>query len=153
MGLRLNSVNLHIANDLRLAASDLEAAKTLSKIHNRNDAYHAQQAAEKILLSLLTAEGTHIERKDSHRLDVLRDKLPDESPFKSRFGGLTYLTAYATTFRYPKDAGRIPSGPEDDELLEAINQIESLLGDVAGYFGVDLAASDRVPSVNIKPPR
>ncbi len=71
------SLELHIANALRLAHADLEAAEMLAARENRNDAYHAQQAAEKILLSLLTSEGIKAERRDSHRLDVLRDLLPD----------------------------------------------------------------------------
>lgn len=149
----MSPVNLHIANALRLAADDLEAAKALSEIGNRYDAYHAQQAVEKILLALLTAEGVHIERKDSHRLDVMRDKLPNENPLKKRFGDLVYLTSYATTYRYPKDAGRIPVGPGDAELQEAIDKLELLLNDVASHFGVDLAASDKVPSATSVPPR
>lgn len=76
------SVELHIANTLRLAHADLEAAEMLAARENRNDAYHAQQAAEKILLSLLTSEDIKAERRDSHRLDVLRDLLPDANPFK-----------------------------------------------------------------------
>jgi len=44
-------VDLHIANNLRLAAGDLRDAKTLRKFHSRNAAYHAEQAAEKLLLA------------------------------------------------------------------------------------------------------
>jgi hypothetical protein len=101
----------------------------------------------------LTSEGTHIERKDSDRLDVLRDKLPDGNRFKARFSGLTYPTSYATAYRYPKDAGRLPDSPDIAELQKAIDKIESLLIEIADHFGVDLAASDRVPSATVEPPR
>jgi HEPN domain-containing protein len=67
------SAELHIANALRLAREDLEAARLLLGADNRNDAYHAQQTAEKMLLALLTSEGIRAERRDSHRIDVLRD--------------------------------------------------------------------------------
>ena len=76
------SAELHIANTLRLAHEDLEAAEMLAAKENGNDAYHEQQAAEKILLALLTSESIKAERKDSHRLDVLRDPLPDANTFK-----------------------------------------------------------------------
>ena len=145
--------DLHIANDLRLAADDLSAARLLWRADNRNDAYHVQQAAEKILLALLTSEGVYVERKDSHRLDVLRDKLPKDNPFKDRFNGLTQLTLYATTFRYPRTAGRIPQRANKSDLEKFIEKIDRILNDAASHFEVDLGASDHVPAKNIQPPR
>lgn len=147
------SVELHIANNLRLAHEDLEAAEMLAAKKNRNDAYHAQQAAEKILLSLLTSEGIRAERRDSHRLDVLRDLLPDANTFKGRFSSLTFLTAYATTYRYPKDAGRLPARAERDDLDPAMEALRKILNDVAAHFGVKLTDSDRIPAVSSAPPR
>lgn len=114
------SIELHIANTLRLAYEDLEAAAMLAAKGNRYDAYHAQQAAEKMLLALLTCEGIRADRKDSHRLDVLRDLLPDPNSFKARFSPLTFLSLYATTYRYPKDAGRIPARAQRNELETAL---------------------------------
>jgi HEPN domain-containing protein len=64
------SAELHIANTLRLAHEDLEAAELLAARGNRYDAYHAQQAGEKILLALLISEDIRAERRDAHRLDV-----------------------------------------------------------------------------------
>lgn len=147
------SVELHIANLLRLAKDDIAAAAMLAAHENRNDAYHAQQAAEKILLALLTSEGIRAERRDSHRLDVLRDLLPDANTFKTRFSPLTYLTVYATTYRYPKDAGRLPARPDKSELSPAVEALTVLLGAVAAHFGVDLAESDRVPATSSAAPR
>ncbi len=147
------SAELHIANALRLARDDLEAARLLFQADNRNDAYHAQQAAEKMLLALLTSEGIRAERRDAHRIDVLRDLLPDADPFKSRFSRLTYLTVFATTYRYPKDAGRIPMRAERDQLEEALTLLEQILIDLAAHFGVELVASDRLPAARVMPPR
>lgn len=147
------SADLHIANALRLAREDLEAAEALAQIGNRNDAYHAQQAAEKILIALLTSEGIRAERKDSHRLDVLQGLLPDANLFKARFASVLFLTIYATTYRYPKDAGRLPAKADRDELGVAVNTVKQILGEVAHHFGVGLTDSDRVPATSVKAPR
>lgn len=147
------SAELHIANTLRLAHEDLEAAELLAARGNRYDAYHAQQAGEKILLALLISEGIRAERRDAHRLDVLRDLLPDANRFKRRFSGLTFLTAYATTYRYPKDAGRLPAAAPADELMPAIRDLWDILKEVAAHFGVVLTASDRVPAISALPAR
>lgn len=149
----LKAIDLHIANHLRLADEDLKAAQVLIKAGNRFGAYHAEQAAEKILLALITSEQTHVERKDAHRLDVLRDKLPDENPFKARFQSLVYLTAYATTFRYPKEGGRLPAQPSEEEIDEGVAKIKSILDDAVKHFGVDINASDNFPAKNSAPPR
>lgn len=147
------SAELLIANTLRLAHGDLEAAELLAAKENRNDAYHAQQAAEKILLALLTSEAIKVERKDSHRLDVLRDLLPDSNPFKDRLSAVTFLTVYATTYRYPKDAGRLPARAEKNELETAMATTRKILYDVATHFGVDLVESDKVPATTSSAPR
>lgn len=147
------SAELHIANMLRLAHEDLEAAEMLAAKENRNDAYHAQQAAEKILLALLTSEGIKAGRKDSHRLDVLRDLLPDANSFKSAMAPLTYLTVYATTYRYPKDAGRLPAKAEKSDLGAALAALKKILDDVTKHFGVNLTDSDKVPATSSAAPR
>lgn len=147
------SADLHIANALRLAHEDLEAAAALSAIRNRNDAYHAQQAAEKILLALLTSEGITAERKDAHRLDVLQGLLPDANPFKHRLAPVLHLTVYATTYRYPKDAGRLPARADSRDLELAVKTIQQVLADVAAHFGVGLTDSDKIPAASSTAPR
>lgn len=147
------SAELHIANALRLAREDLEAARLLSAADNRNDAYHAQQAAEKMLLALLTSEGIRAERRDSHRIDILRDLLPEANPFKAHFAPLTFLTVFATTYRYPKDAGRIPARAERAKLDAAFTALEAILAQLVAHFGVELRASDRLPAARSEPPR
>ena len=147
------STELHIANSLRLAHEDLVAAQALSAIDNRNDVYHLQQAAEKILLALLNSESIKAERRDSHRLDVLRDLLPDENTFKVKLSPITFLTVYATTYRYPKDAGRLPQRGEKDEIAAAAKTLQVILADAAVHFGIGLTDSDRIPAKRSTPPR
>lgn len=147
------SVELQIANYLRLAADDIDGADVLRKSDNRNDAYLAEQAAEKLLMALLTSEGIKPDRKDNHRLDVLRDLLPETNPFKERFRALTFLTRFATTYRYPKDGGRIPERPQQERLEVALAELRRLVTDLAGHFKVELQASDREPADNPAAPR
>ncbi|MGE7371338.1 HEPN domain-containing protein [Neorhizobium sp. NPDC001467] len=136
-----------------MAHDDLEAAQALAAIENRNDAYHAQQAAEKILIALLTSEGIKADRKDAHRPDVLQGLLPDANPFKHKFKPVLFLTIYATTYRYPKDAGRLPAKADSHELGVAMNTIRQLLNEAATHFGVGLTDSDKIPAACFAAPR
>ncbi|WP_139198898.1 HEPN domain-containing protein [Xaviernesmea oryzae] len=147
------SIELHIANHLRLAHEDLDAAEMLIRVGNRYGAYHLQQAAEKLLLALLTAEEVKAERRNVHRLDVLLDLLPEINAFKARLQPLAFLTIYATTYRYPKDAGRLPAKPEKSELDASMIALADLINDAALHFGVDLAGSDRIAAKTVAPPR
>ena len=153
MGIALSSAELHIANDLRLSSEDLAAAKLLLAAGDRFSAYHLQQCAEKVLRALLTAEGVQIERKDAHRLDVLLDKLPAENPFKARLKPLSHLTMFATTYRYPKDGGRLPTAPSKADVDSWAVNLAAIVSDAATHFRVDLNASDRFPAGNSAPPR
>ena len=135
-------LDLHIANYLRLAKSDLDDARSLRKTGSRNAAYHAEQAAEKTLLALLTSEHVQVERKDHHRLDVLADLVPNENPFRERLRALSFLTSIATTYRYPKPGGRIPPEPTWEDIDDALDRIGVLVREIASRFGVDLDAGD-----------
>jgi hypothetical protein len=79
--------------------------------------------------------------------------LPEENKFKAKFSPITYLSSFATTYRYPKDAGRIPPGPEKEELRGALATLYGILDEVAVHFGVDLEGSDRVPAKTAIAPR
>lgn len=134
--------DLHIANYLRLAAGDLDDARSLRRTGSRNAAYHAEQAAEKISLALLVSEDIQAERRHHHRLDVLADLVPVENPFRERLRALSFLTAFATTYRYPKPGGRIPAEPRWTEIDDALGRIAGLLADTAARFGVELEEGD-----------
>ncbi len=145
--------DLHIANNLRLAAGDLGDARVLRSNQSRNAAYLAQQAVEKLLLALLVSEGLERTRAESHRLDVLVEKLPLDNRLRGRLSELTYLTVFATTFRYPKDGGRLPAEPDWGRLDRSIALAAQLIDEASRHFGVDLMGSDRVPAGRIDPIR
>jgi HEPN domain-containing protein len=147
------STALVIASFLRIAKGDLDDAVRLANGPSRNAAYLCEQAAEKILRAVLTAEGLHAERGIAHRIDRLVDLLPDTSAFKSRFKSVEGLSAYATAFRYPTTGGRIPHGPSDSDLDAALATTRLLLTDVARAFRVDLDAAATTPAGSVAPPR
>ncbi|WP_159392802.1 HEPN domain-containing protein [Methylobacterium sp. C1] len=145
--------NLHIANQLRLADGDLKDSIILHRCRSRNDAYHLEQAAEKLLLALLTSEGTHVEIRDTHILDRLADRLPEEHPLRSAMQGLGFLKSYATAFRYPKTGGRLPEAIPDERFDRASKALRQLIDASAQHFQVDLDAGDRAPAGNTEPMR
>ena len=145
--------DLHIANNLRLARGDLADALVLRKQKSRNAAYLTQQAVEKLLLALLVSENLERTRAESHRLDVLVERLPPNNGMRERLLRLTYLTVFATTFRYPKDGGRLPAEPDWARLDESTALAAKLIDEASRHFGVDLASSDRIPAARIDPIR
>lgn len=94
-----------IAGFLRIAAEDLEGARALARISNRNAIYLCSQAAEKVIRAVLTSEGAHA--GIGHRLDRMVDSVPDENPVKSMLREIQGLEIYATSWRYPTTVGRI----------------------------------------------
>ena len=71
------SADVVIANFLRVADQDLEGAKVLATAsNNRTAVYLCEQAAEKIIRAVLTAEGVHAGIR--HQLDEMVDLVPDE---------------------------------------------------------------------------
>lgn len=128
--------DLVIANMLRIAREDLNGAKALAALGNRNSAYLCEQAAEKIIRAVLTSEGKHAGIR--HQLDAMVDLVPDENPLKPALREIDELAAYATAYRYPTPAGRIPDTPAADELATLIEKVEATLSETASRFGVDL---------------
>ena len=61
------SAELRIAGFLRVANEDLKGARALHELNNRNAVYLCQQAAEKVIRAVLTAEEIHGERSTSSR--------------------------------------------------------------------------------------
>jgi HEPN domain-containing protein len=128
--------DLVIANTLRIAREDLDGAVALAKLGNRNAAYLCEQAAEKVIRAVLTSENKHAGIR--HQLDAMVDLVPDENPLKPALREIEELAAYATTFRYPTPAGRIPGAPSKDELKELLAKVEAVLSESALRFGVEL---------------
>jgi HEPN domain-containing protein len=113
---------------LYLAGQDTDAAKLLASQGNHYAAYHCQQAAEKLIRSLLIQH--EIEPGLEHHLDVLIGRLPDSEPWKMRLLPLQKYTFYATTYRYPTPGGRIPSPPDAAGVAADAAQIAELIAAV-----------------------
>jgi HEPN domain-containing protein len=141
-----------IANALRLADGCIKDARSLFRSGSRNAAYLAEQSLEQVIRALATSENLHIERHDAHQLDKVARRFPDEHSEKAVLNGLTWLEAYATTFRYTTPSGQIPKTPDAARLDKAIEAIETLIGRVADHFDVNLEV-ESVPAGLLKPMR
>lgn len=141
--------SLHIANGLRLASADLRDAMVLRSASSRNAAYLTEQAVEKLVLALLTSEGIHAPIRESHQLEVLVDKLPPDHGLLPRLRQLTFLTIYATTYRYPKTGGRLPPEPPWDRIDAAVAVAGDAISEACKHFGVDATAPGNVPAKNL----
>jgi HEPN domain-containing protein len=91
------SVEKFIANALRIAQDDLEAARTLLALGNRNAIYLCEQAVEKLLNAVLISENTRA--GVGHQLDEMVKLIPDANPLKLPLQELDDLAAYATAYR------------------------------------------------------
>ena len=144
------SAEMLIANELRVAREDLDGALALAKLGNRNAAYLCEQAAEKILIAVLTSEAKHGGVR--HQLTAMVDQLPEENPLKPALRKVEVLGVYATTFRYPTASGRIIPAPATSDLESLLGQVEALLNQAATRFGVDLRKPNS-PATNPGPIR
>jgi HEPN domain-containing protein len=132
------SVELQIANLLRIAKEDLDGARLLASVRNRNDIYLLEQAAEKVIKAVLTSEGEHA--GIGHDLEGMLDKLPDANPLKPALGAIEHLAAYATTYRYATSTGRVRPRPSSQDFDDAAEKVDAALQDAAARFEVDLDA-------------
>ena len=144
------SDSLVIANQLRIARQDLDGARGLAVLANRNAVYLCEQAAEKIIKAVLTAEGRHA--GISHQLGPMVDLVPDENPLKPLLRVTESLAAYATTFRYVTTAGRIPRDPSRDDVYAHIERVAAAPAAAVMAFEVDLDDLNS-PARRPRPPR
>lgn len=121
------SAELLIASHLRLANEAIRAAQSLLRDGNRNAVYNVEQAVEMIVLALAQAEGVHFQRSQQHQLDTMVRGLPPENAFVADLSGLTWLEAYATTFRYPRTMVGLSDAPSAERLQDAIVKASGLL--------------------------
>lgn len=129
-----------IAGFLRVAAEDLQGARVLAKISNRNAIYLCSQAAEKLIRAVLTAEGVHA--GIGHQLDRMVESVPDENPVKPMLRDIQGLGIYATSYRYPTTVGRIKPAPEYAEFERFADKVEAALQEVIKRFDVDIDSTD-----------
>lgn len=88
--------------------------------------------------TIATSEAIHIERPDAHQLEKTVRRFPAENPLTASIRQLTWLEAYATAFRYPTAAGRVPPAPPMSRVTVALDGIETVLERLVDHFGVDL---------------
>ena len=137
------SVELLIANFLRIAIEDLEGARTLVLKNNRNAIYLCEQAAEKVIRAVVTSEGLHAGIK--HELAEMVDLIPDENPLKPGLRAIEQLSQYATAYRYPVSSSktkRIPRAPAAKDVHHALEATASALSNAIERFGVDVQRLD-----------
>ena len=127
-----------IANSLRIAREDLAGARTLHAAGNRNAVYLCQQAAEKIILAVLTSEGKHGGIR--HHLEAMVDLVPDANPIKPHLRAIEDLAAFATTYRYPTSAGRVLDAPSTGDMASWLENVAAALDLASRRFHVDLDA-------------
>jgi len=138
-----------IAGFLRVAAEDLQGARALAEISNRNAIYLCSQAAEKLIRAVLTTERVHA--GIGHQLDRMVESVPDENPVKQMLQDIQGLGIYATTYRYPTTVGRVKPAPEYEEFKRFADKVEAALQEVVKRFDVDIDSSE--PAGNADPIR
>lgn len=132
------SAELVIASLLRVAKQDLDGARVLATVENRNAVYLCEQAAEKIIRAVLTSEGVHAGAR--HQLDEMVSAVPDANPLKRELRAVEHLAAYATSYRYPTPTGRIKRAPGRQDIDAIVARLEALLDDLTARFGVALGS-------------
>ncbi len=147
------SVELLVANFLRIADEDLRGARLLAASDNRNAIYLCEQAAEKIIRAIVTSEGHHAGIK--HDLAEIVDLVPDDNPLKPGLRAIEHLSQYATAYRYPVSSSktkRIPRPPTPEELRDALENTAAALNDAVLRFQVDMQRAD-TPAGHVRPIR
>lgn len=108
---------------LRYAESDLEIARVIqsSRILLEGLCFHAQQAVEKALKSVLIAHAIPIPR--THNITILLDLFPQNITIPSEVEASASLTGYAVLTRYPSNLEPVT----DEEYHEAIHLAETVV--------------------------
>lgn len=112
----------------RVLREDLEAARRLAEGVPRAAAFHLQQAAEKLVKALLSAEDIHV--GTTHDIGELAGRLPAGHEWKADLAELDYLSRFATAYRYPSPSGRVAAPPER-AVLERFTALIATLADEA----------------------
>jgi HEPN domain-containing protein len=118
---------------LDLAAADLAHAKANLRAFPRHAAFTLQQASEKIIKAILSAEGVAFPGT-SHQLDDLVSRISAENPFRADLLGLGHLTSAATRYRYPTPRGDVPENPPAAEMAEDLQTLQLLLPEVRAWL-------------------
>ena len=118
------------------ADADLEMAELGAHAGNRLAAFHAQQAAEKLVKAVRAYYELRL--TSSHDIDELVngneyeriEPIPVEDKWRARLLPFAKLTQYATAFRYPSPTGRRKAAPMD-AVGEDISALRALRFEMA----------------------
>lgn len=127
-----------VASFIALAQEDLEVARKLLADHPRNAAFNVEQAAEKLLKAVLTAEGLTFSA-GHHQLGRLAEMLPPDHMWRADLMAFDSYTTYATATRYPRPGGGMPRIPPKDVIDTAIKNVSSLVGEIEDWCREKLA--------------
>lgn len=131
------ATDLLIANLIRVAKGDLDDARRLASASSRNAIYLCEQAAEKVIMAVVSSEGKHGGIR--HRLWEMVDLVPDENPIKPLLRAIENLGGFATSYRYPSSTGSIKAAPSSSEFEAYAASVERALSAAVAAFKVDLA--------------
>ena len=126
------------ASFVALSREDIAVARTLAKAHPRSAAFHVEQAAEKLLKAVLSAEGI-VFSTGHHQLGRLAELLPPDHIWRADLMAFDAYTTFATAMRYPRPGGDLPWPPSQDEIEAAIANVASLIGEIDDWCREKLA--------------
>jgi HEPN domain-containing protein len=125
-------IKAKVASFIALATEDLEVARKLMADHPRHCAFHIEQAAEKLLKAVLTAEGIQFPTTH-HQLGMLAGLLPMDHIWRPDLIAFDEFSSYATKVRYPTPGGGMPLEPEEDELESGWNSVSLLVDEIRDW--------------------
>ena len=116
---------------IALAKEDLGVGRRVLKDYPRSAAFHLQQAAEKLLKAVLSAEG--ITFTAGHQLGELAGLLPNDHVWRADLMAFDEYTPYATSTRYPRPGGGMPRTPPTDKLEKSLKEVASLVDEIRDW--------------------
>jgi HEPN domain-containing protein len=121
-----------VASFIALAKEDLAVARRLLAVHPRHSAFALEQAAEKLLKAVLTAESISF-TASHHQLGRLADLLPADHIWRADLMAFDSYTSFATATRYPRPGGGMPQVPSRDVLEAGLKEVSSLVGEIEDW--------------------
>ncbi len=122
----------HVSSYISLAKEDLAVATKLMADHPRHAAFNIEQAAEKLLKAVLTAEGIRFPTSH-HQLGALAALLPADHLWRADLMAFDDFTSYATALRYQKPGGGLPADPEDADLRQGWAEVSTLVSEIEDW--------------------
>ena len=117
---------------IKLAREDLGGARALADTYPRLAAFHVEQAAEKLLKAVLTAEEITFSASH-HQLGRLSELLPPDHPWRADLADFDKYTTYATALRYPRPTGGMPRTPAKEDIAAGIYHVSLLVDEIEDW--------------------